>query len=110
MYIEQMLFVPKPTSAEKRVLLFLSFILRAWCILYVYSRLLITPPCISIYNTSEKVRLLYTASSCTSMVAELIFFAFIYIYEMHLAGFGMTSNRTWSDLYMRALFFFAAIQ
>jgi len=27
-----MLFVPKPTSVEKRVVLFLSFIVHAWCI------------------------------------------------------------------------------
>ena len=97
-----MLFVPKPTSVEKRAFLFLSFIVRAWCILYGYGSLLITPPCISIYNRSGRVRLLYTASICTSMVAKLIFLAFlyvyIYIYEMHLAGSGMTSNKTWSDL------------
>ena len=73
-----MLFVPKPISVEKCVFLFLSCIVRAWCILYGYGSLLIPPPCISICNTSGRVTLLYTASLCTSMVAKLIFLAFLY--------------------------------
>jgi len=75
-----MLFVPKPNSYEKRLFLFLSVTVCAWCILYVYGSLLITSPCIGIYNTSGKVRLLYIASLCTSMVGRLIFLVFLFIH------------------------------